>query len=431
MSMDKRLVLLGVAILLASLLFYPGFYYEPSPKGVTNVLGRGLRLSLPRPERREAEPVLGDRVKEAIQRGEKNLNCIVWVRHHSTTWEKKVNLIRSLMGLENIGGKVINIYPVLSAASVSVPSDNIYSLLGLPNVAFVDLDAPVVCLGGAVPVETIQEWLRTEELPGDGAGVDIYVLDTGAPVELPVDSAVTFVGGSPYDGNGHGSAVIGIIKSIAPRARVHSVKVLRDDGTGTISTVIAGVEHVLERMGEKVVVNVSLGVPESTVCSLKEAFSVLVRSGAEAVVAAGNDPNTPMSPGTCPEVITVGAVSGDNRLTSYSYRRFDVVSYGDQIATAGPHRGREIRGTSFATPVVTGLVARYLSSIRGSTDQVDMERTLRGGSVRTPDGHLLPTAFSLAETPPEPERELIPPLLFIPMVITGISLIISGLSSKD
>lgn len=409
--MNRKLLVLGAVILLSSVLLYPGFYYPPSPK--------------------QEAPVLGDRVKEALQRRQRELRCIVWVEHHSTVWERKVNLVRSLLGIENIGGRVINLYPRLSAACVSVPAENVGSLLRFPGVRFVDLDAPVSTLAKVtLSLEDVKRYVDAEALPGDGRGVDVYVLDTGAPVDITVDSSVSFAGPSPYDGNGHGSAVIGIIKAIAPRARIHSVKVLRDDGSGSISSVLEGVEYALKQPGEKKLINASLGVQESTLCSLKEAFSVLVESGAEAVVAAGNDPQTPMSPGTCPRVITVGAVSGDNLLTEYSFRRFDVVSYGDQVGVSGPFKDREIRGTSFATPVVTGLAARYLSSIKGTTSQVNLERTILKGSVRTPEGYLLPVASALAETPPEVERAPLPPALFLPTLLAGLSLVFAGLFSR-
>lgn len=408
--MDKRLTAVGALILLSSLFFYPGFYREPAPG--------------------QTAPVLSERVLQALERGEKVLNCIVWVKHHSTILEKKINLLRSTENAKAIGGTVQNLYPNLSVASVSVPAENVYSLLELPGVDFVDLNAEVEALGTVyLSVDSIASTLGVEELPGNGKGVDVFVLDTGAPVDIPVDTAVSMVGGSPYDANGHGSAVVGIIKSIAPGAKIHCIKVLRDDGRGDISAVLAGVDYVLDHKAEKTVVNASLGLPESVMCSLKEAFSVLVVSGAEAVVAAGNDPYTPMSPGTCPQAITVGAISGDNLLTSYSYRKFDVVSYGDQIGVAGLFKGKDIRGTSFATPVVTGLAARYLSSIKGGTDQVSLEETIKKASIPTPEGYSIPTAYKMAETPPEPEQKTVVTMFFLPVLLCGLSLFISGFLS--
>lgn len=405
--MDKRLIAVGTLILLSSLFFYPGFYHEPAPA--------------------QTMPVLSERVLQAIEKGERVLNCIVWVKHHSTTLEKKINLLRSMRGIENIGGKVLNLYPNLSIACVSVPAENVYSLLESPGVYFVDLNAEVSVLGTVyLPVDTIASILAVEELPGNGKGVDIFVLDTGAPIDIPVETAVSMVGGSPYDYNGHGSAVVGIIKAIAPGARIHCVKVLGDDGKGDINAVLAGVDYILDHKTEKTVVNASFGIPDSTLCSLKEAFSVLVLSGAEAIVAAGNDPYTPMSPGTCPQVITVGAISGDNLLTPYSYRKFDVVTYGDQIAVSGPFKGKEIRGTSFATPVITGLAARYLSSIKGGTAQVALEGTIKRASILSPEGYLMPTAYKLAETPPVSERTEVLPMFFAPLFLCGLSLVISG-----
>lgn len=408
--MDKRLIVVGTLILFSSLFFYPGFYREPAPG--------------------QTAPVLSERVLQALERGERALNCVVWVKHHSTTLEKKIELLRAMENIATVGGTVQNLYPNLCAITASVPAENVYSLLEMPGVAFVDLNAEVEALGTVyLSIDSIVSILGVEELPGDGKGVDVFVLDTGAPVDIPVDTAVSMVGGSPYDGNGHGSAVVGIIKSIAPGARIHCIKVLRDDGRGDISAVLAGVDYVLDHKTEKTLVNASLGLPESPVCSLKEAFSVLVVSGAEAVVAAGNDPFTPMSPGTCPQVITVGAISGDNLLTSYSYRKFDVVSYGDQVGTAGIFKGKDIRGTSFATPVVTGLAARYLSSIKGGTAQVCLEETVKKATVLTPEGYPMPTAYRMAETPPEPEQKTIVPMFFLPVLLCGLSLLISGFLS--
>jgi subtilisin family serine protease len=221
--------------------------------------------------------------------------------------------------------------------------------------------------------------------------------------------------------------VIGIIKALAPGARIHSVKCLRDDGSAAASDILKGLEWCLRQPREKKIINASLGAKDSAVCSLKEAFTTAILTyGFDAVAAAGNDPKEVMSPASAKAVVGVGAVGADNKLTYYSSRVFDVVSYGNVVATAGPLKGQNMAGTSFASPVVAALAARYMSSIKGKTSQVDLVETLKRGSVRTPEGYRLVTASALEKTPPAPETAPLRNVLFLPLLLAGLSLVLVG-----
>jgi subtilisin family serine protease len=377
----------------------------------------------------EKGPIISPRLENAIASGVENLRVIVWFEHHSTLEERLRDIAVALLGLENVGGTVVSIAPLLSASTVSIPRENLGNLLARPGVRMVDLDFEVRALEeGFLPPEEIAQLVDAEALPGDGTGVDVFVLDTGAPPDLPVDSAVSVVGTDPTDYFGHGSAVIGIIKTLAPGARIHSVKCLRDDGSAAASDILKGLEWCLRQPGEKKVINASLGAKDSAVCSLKDAFTTAILTyGFDAVAAAGNDPNEVMSPASARAVVGVGAVGADNRLTYYSSRVFDVVSYGNVVATAGPLKGQNMAGTSFASPVVAALAARYMSSIRGKTSQVDLVETLKRGSVRTPEGYRLVTASALEKTPPVPETTPLKNVLFLPLLLAGLSLVLVGL----
>ncbi len=417
--MRKPLVLLGICLVLASLLFSP--------------LMAGLLYGAPASE----VPVLSPRLEEALAAGVENLRVIVWFRHHTTLEERMTELALRILGLENRGATTVASGPRLMFSVCQVSRENVRRLLEVPDVKFVDLDFPV-----SVPespptgawfltVDEIAELVDVSALPGDGRGVDVFVLDTGAPPGVELASAVTFVGGDPYDHFGHGSAVIGIIRRLAPGARIHSVKVLGDRGDGSASDILRGLEWVVRQPGEKKIVNASLGAQDSFICSLKEGFtSATVEWGVDAVAAAGNEPDKPLSPSTAVLVCGVGAVGADNRLTEYSARDFDVVSYGNQVCALGPLEGREIRGTSFASPVVTALAARYMSSIKGGTKQVNLAETLKRGSVRTPEGHRLVTASALEGTPPVPEAAALPTVLFWPLFLSGAALVIAGALSR-
>jgi len=405
--MRKPLVALGVALLAAAFLCSPLVPSYGAEKG----------------------PIISPRLENAIASGVENLRVIVWFEHHSTLEERLRDIAIALLGLENVGGTVVSIAPMLSSSTVSIPRENLGNLLARPGVRMADLDFEVRALEeGFLPPEEIAQLVDAEALPGDGTGVDVFVLDTGAPPDLPVDSAVSVVGTDPTDYFGHGSAVIGIIKALAPGARIHSVKCLRDDGSAAASDILKGLEWCLRQPGEKKIINASLGAKDSAVCSLKDAFTTAILTyGFDAVAAAGNDPNEVMSPASAKAVVGVGAVGADNRLTYYSSRVFDVVSYGNVVATAGPLRGQNMAGTSFASPVVAALAARYMSSIKGKTSQVDLVETLKRGSVLTPEGYRLVTASALEKTPPVPETAPLRNVLFLPLLLAGLSLVLVGI----
>ena len=383
----------------------------------------------------EKGPIISPRLENAIASGVENLRVIVWFEHHSTLEERLRDIAVALLGLENVGGTVVSIAPLLSASTVVIPRENLSNLLARRGVRMVDLDfevsvppPPPPPREGFLLPEEIARLVDAEALPGDGTGVDVFVLDTGAPTDLPVDSAVSVVGTDPTDYLGHGSAVIGIIKALAPGARIHSVKCLRDDGSAAASDILKGLEWCLRQPGEKKIINASLGAKDSAVCSLKDAFTTAILTyGFDVVAAAGNSPEEVMSPASAKAVVGVGAVGEDNRLTYYSSRVFDVVSYGNVVATAGPLRGQNMAGTSFASPVVAALAARYMSSIRGKTSQVDLVETLKRGSVHTPEGYRLVTASALEKTPPAPEVAPLKNVLFLPLLLAGLSLVLVGL----
>jgi len=122
-----------------------------------------------------------------------------------------------------------------------------------------------------------------------GQGVTVYVIDTGinaahVDFEGRATLAHNAAGGSDQDGQGHGTHVAGTIAGktfgIAKKAEIKAVKVLGDNGQGTNSAVIAGVEFVAQdAKGKKggSVANMSLG----------GAFSQAVNRAVEAAIESG------------------------------------------------------------------------------------------------------------------------------------------------
>ena len=92
--------------------------------------------------------------------------------------------------------------------------------------------------------------------PGGGEGVDVYVVDTGINTEhMDFEGRAKWgktipAGDADEDGNGHGTHCSGTVGGkkygVAKKATIHAVKVLRSNGSGTMSDVVKGVEYVAE-----------------------------------------------------------------------------------------------------------------------------------------------------------------------------------------
>ncbi|MET9168644.1 S8 family serine peptidase, partial [Streptomyces cellulosae] len=230
-----------------------------------------------------------------------------------------------------------------------------------------------------------------------GEDVKVAVLDTGADASHPdlagrIGEAEDFSGSSGTgDVFGHGTHVASIVggsgaasggarRGVAPGADLLIGKVLGDDGFGTESQVIDGMEWAVARGAD--VVNMSLGsdAPSDGTDPMSRALNELsASSGALFVVAAGNagpGQGTIGSPAAADAALTVGAVDRDDSLADFSSRgprtgdgavKPDVTAPGVGIVAAraaGTTMGQIVdasyvaaSGTSMAAPHVAGAAA--------------------------------------------------------------------------
>ncbi|MDH6553026.1 hypothetical protein M2161_002036 [Streptomyces sp. SAI-133] len=241
----------------------------------------------------------------------------------------------------------------------------------------------------------------------DGTGTKVAVLDTGIDTGHPdlagkVVAEQDFSGtGTTTDRFGHGTHVASTVagsgarsdgkyKGVAPGARLLNGKVLDDQGGGSDSGIIAGMEWAVAQGAD--VVNLSLGGPDSPgVDPMEEAVDRLsAESGTLFVIAAGNDgpgERTVGSPGSAASALTVGAVDKSDGLAEFSSRGPRVGDGGVKPDLTAP--GVDITAAAAAGSVLTEW---YPSDVPGYL-------TIEGTSMATP--HVAGAAAILAQQHPD------------------------------
>ncbi|MGW6208584.1 S8 family serine peptidase [Streptomyces sp. NPDC055089] len=233
----------------------------------------------------------------------------------------------------------------------------------------------------------------------DGSGVKVAVLDTGVDADHPdlagrIAGTKVFVQGQDAeDRTGHGThtastiagtgaASAGRYAGMAPGAELLVGKVLGDDGSGSISGIIDGMEWAVAQGAQ--VVSMSLGADGATSCAGPDVEAVQRLSDkALFVIAAGNASlrGTVSTPGCAPSALTVGAVDRKNETASFSSRgpsadginaKPDLASQGVGVVAAraggrGAQAYQSMSGTSMATPHVAGGAALLLQQRPGLT----------------------------------------------------------------
>ncbi|MCC3651589.1 S8 family peptidase [Streptomyces sp. S07_1.15] len=211
---------------------------------------------------------------------------------------------------------------------------------------------------------------------GGGSGVTAYVIDAGVSTGHQdfggrASSGWDFVDGDAdaQDGHGHGTHVAGTIAGtshgVAKQADVVGVRVLDDEGSGTIAQVIAGIDWVAKNAEKPAVANMSLGGILNA--QLDDAVRGAIASGVTFTVAAGNNglPTLLFSPARVTEAITVGATDRTDARASFSNwgPGVDVFAPGVDITSAWHTSGsatNTISGTSMAAPHAAGAAALHL-----------------------------------------------------------------------
>lgn len=209
----------------------------------------------------------------------------------------------------------------------------------------------------------------------DGEQARAGLIDTGADTRHPALAGVRivergFAPGAPAPA-AHGTATASLIagsaggfRGAAPGASLWLADVYGRDGAGGSAENVA--RALAWMAGEKVpVINISLVGPDNRL--LAAAVRAVSARGEVVVAAVGNDGPAapPMYPASYPEVVSVSAVDGRGRplLEAGHATHVDVCAPGADMAAASPQGGfAVVRGTSFAAPVVAGLLAEQAAA---------------------------------------------------------------------
>jgi hypothetical protein len=232
--------------------------------------------------------------------------------------------------------------------------------------------------------------------PGcDGAGVHIYIADTGLvegaagqhpwlhgvegdPDPLPAPGQI-----GPY--TGHGTFVAGVARCMAPGADIYVGAVFSTAGSELESDTVRKLSVALDSGTDIFHLSIATATRKSLPLLAFDAWRRQVRQqkGMVCVVAAGNSGSVrPFWPAAFPEMVSVGALAADwrhraqfsnhgswvdvyapgrglvNAFTSGEYTCHDVPYVGQQRRFYGMARWN---GTSFSSPIVSGLIAARMS----------------------------------------------------------------------
>jgi subtilisin family serine protease len=267
--------------------------------------------------------------------------------------------------------------------------------------------------------------LISQELYGyTGNGIHVAVLDSGFSTSSQqdlTDDRIQFVSvvdsnQSRHDGDGHGTHVAGIIGGTgaanvkyggtAPGASIYSVKVLNDQGLGTVGDIIGGLTWVYEHPEANIrVVSMSVGAPVTQsyfTDPLTLAAKALVDKGIVVVAAAGNNGKNAqgrlqwggiVAPGNAPWVLTVCAYStmgtydtSDDVMASFSSSGPTAVDFGAKPDICSPGAGIVSLADPGSTLYNEGAVATptWLVGAGASAYAVAPYISLSGTSMATP-----------------------------------------------
>jgi subtilisin len=292
------------------------------------------------------------------------------------------------------GGDISRQFKIVDVIAATMTQQAADALALNSRVRYVEPNGPVYAIGQTVPwgidrvfgseSYSFDTWSTTK-----GGGISVAILDTGIDQnheDLPgLLGGVNTVDSTDWgsDGNSHGTHVAGTVAALDNNVGVvgvgteiglYAVKVLDDSGSGSVASVVAGIEWAVEQGIP--VLNMSLGSTENST-TMEEACSAAYASGHLLVAAAGNSGNfmgrgeNVIYPAKYESVIAVAAsTSSDSRaFFSSTGPAVELIAPGNSILSTTPGNKYETKsGTSMASPHAAGAAALAWAANLGLTN---------------------------------------------------------------
>lgn len=369
---------------------------------------------------------------------------IVTLHENTINYRKTNNYEDAQIGMRKVAEDLVGKFGVspqqidrvygslLTGFSATLTSEQLSALRADPKVALVENDG--IAYKCVDVTQSAATWgidrLDQRALPLNqtyvygqtGEGVKVFILDTGIKYDHPDFEGRAVRGYSGYndlggDVDGHGTHVAGTVGSktygVAKKATLVSVKVLGDNGSGSFSIIVAGMDWVVANKGTSpAVVNMSLG-GSGTSSTVNAAAKRLFDANVPVIVAAGNSnvDASGFTPANAPNAYAVGSSTSTDARSSFS-------NFGTTVKLFAPGSSitsttvnglfGALSGTSMASPHVAGAAALLLQvNPTAVTQQIydllganSTKGIITGAS--SPNNHLLFTRGSTTVSPVAP-----------------------------
>lgn len=290
---------------------------------------------------------------------------------------------------------------------VLIEKDNIMSS------TFLSKEPPEFAINAVLWNQTITNTAPTST--DDFSNIHVYILDTGImpnhtefiPGQVSLDYNAILKNNKAEDDNGHGTGVASMIGGktvgVASKTILHSIKVLDSTGSGYTSDIIAGLNWIMTNKKTPCVINMSLGGAFSS--SLNTAVQNCIINNIQVICAAGN---SGIDAGTSSPASAIGAItvsSYDQNKTRPTWSNFGsvVTSFGPGVSVKAAWDDSTIsyysvNGTSFSSPIIAGIIVRFLKANPNATPAQIMyfisrsnipNEIINPGSSSTPNQRLI------------------------------------------
>ncbi|MCP5062984.1 MAG: S8 family serine peptidase, partial [Ignavibacteriae bacterium] len=258
-----------------------------------------------------------------------------------------------------------------------------------------DLKNVIYINSGEIGTDEFGQDKSTNEIDDDGNGFvddfrgwDFVNKLNIFPAELQDD--FTDWDNNPFDENGHGTQISGIIGAehnnigiagVNPNIKLLNIRGFDKNGSGEEDDIASAILYAV-KMGAKVI-NMSFG-DEIYSEVLKDVIQYAYSKGVVLVGSSGNSASDlPHYPSGFNEVISVGSIQENDALSSFSNfgSTIDLVAPGSLIMTTSlDNTYKEVNGTSASTPFVSGTAA-ILLSIKDDISNEEVKQVLKSTSI--------------------------------------------------